>query len=346
MRTVAIGGRRVGPDDPLFVVIEVGTTCNGKLATALELVDAASAAGADAIKFQMIDPAAFMSDRTVTYTYEWAGGKRTENMFDMLSGLQFSAADWKRIRARCEERKILFYATVDFLPGIDLAEEVGVAAYKLGSWDTRHFPLVARMAKTGKPIQIDTGPTTLGDIDRLCEVIRANGNDQIVLVHCCHSEVDRDVNLRGIPFMRDTFDAVAGYSADTRDFVPDLVAVTLGARLVEKRLTLDRKFAGHHHVKALEPAELKDYIAMIRRVDPLCGALAVKPSAEDMRMRELYFVSVVAERPIPGGTRITADMLACKRPGSGISPEHLGVIVGRTARKDIGRDQLLSWDLI
>ena len=344
MNKIQIAGRSIGPGEPLFIVVETGTTCNGDLQTALGMVDAAKDAGADAIKFMIIGPDDFMSDTSVTYEYEWAGGKKSENMYEMFKKLTFTREDWKRIRDYCHKRNLIFYATVDFLRGVDLAEQLEVPAYKLSSWDTANLPLIRRMAATGKPVLVDTGPTTIIDLEELLEAMREKGNDQVIFIHCSHALNDEGINVRSLPYMRQVFGMPVGYSADSRDFVPDIMAVSLGANVIEKRLSLDRKFPGHHHVKAVEPHELKDWIAMMRRTEALLGDECIKPSPEDLRQRKLYFVSVVAEIDIPRGTCITREMLACKRPGHGIAPKHLNLLVGRRAQRDIKRNELLAWD--
>ena len=134
-----------------LIIAEVGITANGDLPTALELIRAASEAKADGIKFMMIDPDYFMSDTSITYSYSWAGGTRTENMYDMFRSLMFTPEEWNTIRQACDKVDLPFLLTVDYVPGIALAEQLGVAAYKLSSWDARHFPLITAMVKTKKP---------------------------------------------------------------------------------------------------------------------------------------------------------------------------------------------------
>jgi sialic acid synthase SpsE len=336
----------VGPGEPVFVTVETGTTCNGDLGTALDMIDASAEAGADAIKFMIIDPDYFMSDKTVAYEYSTTSGAGKENMYEMFKGLKFSIDDWRRIRERCEEKGIIFYATVDYVPGVQLAEELGVSAYKLSSWDARNYPLIQRMAATGKPVVVDLGPTYVQDIAQILDVMEGEANDQAVLVHCTHAKTDEEMNIRSVPHIFEVFRCPTGYSADSRDMVPDLGAISLGAHFIEKRLTMDKDFHGHHHDKALEPDELKEWVATVRRMEAMLGEAAIIPSSEDLRQRELYFVSLVANADIPGGTVITEDMVACKRPGSGIDPGLLEVFVGRTAVCDIKENQLLSWDLI
>lgn len=343
---VQIGGKWIGSGHPALIVVETGTTCNGDLNTAMRMIDAAADSGADAIKFMIIDPDYFMSDKSVVYEYSTTSGKRSENMYEMFQGLKFTVEEWKQIRDRCQEKGILFYATVDFVPGVDLAEELGVVAYKLSSWDARHFPLIRKMAATGKPLVIDLGPTYLTDIERILHTMQEEGNDQAILIHCTHAKTDEEMNIKSVPHLMEVFGCPVGYSADSRDFVPDLGAVGLGTHLLEKRLTLNKDYEGHHHDKALEPDEFKDWMNMVRRLEAMLGRNTVVPSTEDLRQRELYFVSLVAEVDIAAGTPITAEMISVKRPGTGLDPALMDVFVGRKAARDVKANELLAWDMI
>jgi N-acetylneuraminate synthase/N,N'-diacetyllegionaminate synthase len=202
------------------------------------------------------------------------------------------------------------------------------------------------MAETGKPIFVDTGSTTLGDIEKLIEAIYDEGNDRVILLHCSHSREDREINLHSVPFLSEVFKIPVGYSADSTDDLAEIIAVALGAKVIEKRLTLDRGYPGHHHIKALEPKEYQEYVRKIRRIENIMGEYGVRPSAEDLRQKALYYVSIVAEVDILEGTVIREGMLACKRPGSGIAPELMEMVVGRKARRNIARNELISWDAI
>jgi sialic acid synthase SpsE len=344
MRKVKIATRLIGSEEPVFVVAEVGTTSNGDLPTALKLVDAAREAGADAIKFMILGPDYFMSDRTVTYEYQWAGGRHVENMYEMFKKLMFTEEEWFIIRDHCRQREIIFYATVDYLQGVDLAERLDVAAYKLSSWDITYLPLIEKVGSTGKPIQLDLGPATLADVEKALQVLDRCGNDHVILVYCTHATSQQEVNLRSVPYLQEAFRGPVGYSADSMESTPDIAAVALGAHMIEKRLTLSRSYFGHHHIQALEPGEFKEYVATLRRVEDMLGQPRLKPSSQDVRLKELYYVSIVADRPIPAGTVITREMLACKRPGTGIAPECLRLIVGRKARREIACNQILGWD--
>jgi len=344
VKSIEIAGRRIGEGKPIFLSVETGVTCNGNLETAFGVIDAAADAGADAVKFMIIGADHFMSDRNVTYNYEWAGGKHSENMYAMFKELEFSHNEWERIRDRCRERGLIFYATVDYVDGVDLAEELEVPAYKLSSWDAGNLPLIKRMVHTGKPLQIDTGPTTLAELDQLVRFIREHGDSDVMLMHCSHSLTDDGINLRSIPYLQEVLGVPVGYSADSRDITPDLAAVGLGANQLEKRVTLDGSHKGHHHIKALEPNEFKDWVATIRRAESMIGKPGVYPSAEDLRQKEAYFVSLVAEGDIAVGTVIREEMIRCKRPGTGIAPEFAPMVIGRAAKRDLRHNELLSWN--
>jgi N,N'-diacetyllegionaminate synthase len=344
MRPITIAGRPIGPDYSVYIVVEAGTTANGDVDTALRMIDAAKGAGADAIKFMIIGADFFMSRRDVEYSYDTASGRRSENMYEMLKKLEFSREEWQYIVKYAKNVGLDWYVTVDYLQGVDLAEELGTPAYKLSSWDTANFPLIRKMARTAKPLVVDTGPTYLSDLIKLVDVVRAEGNDQVLLVHCSHALTDDGLNLRSIPYMQHVFNAPIGFSSDERRLTPDVAAIALGACMLEKRLTLDKTQSGHHHIKALEPPEFSEYVKTIREVDKMLGEHCVEPSVEDLRQRELYFVSIVADVDIPAGTVITEDMLACKRPGNGVMPEHIEQVIGRAVKRDIQRNELLSWD--
>ncbi len=340
---VQIADKIIGDGHPVFISVEVGTTCNGDLDASLAMIDAAADAGADAIKFMIIGPEYFMSDRNVVYEYECASGQRRENMFEMFSGLTFTTKEWQTIAARCRKRGIIFGATVDYLPGVNLAVELETQFLKLSSWDTANVSLIRKMAQTGLPLQIDTGPTTAGDIDKMIGWVRCEELQDVILVHCSHAKEPSGINVKSVPYMKNVFACPVGYSADDRDHVPELAAISLGANLIEKRLTLDRTHEGHHHIKALEPDEFAEWVQMVRRCEAMLGENAIRPSEEDLRQKKMYFVSVVANTDINAGTTINERMLACKRPGTGIAPEMLPQIVGRTAKRDIAENELIAW---
>jgi sialic acid synthase SpsE len=341
---IRIGKREIGPGAPLFLMAEVGVTCNYDMTLSRELIDAARTAGADAVKFIFWFPDEIMSDRSVVYEYDTVDGRRAENMYEMLNRLRFSLDQWRELKAYADARDVVFFATVNSPSGIAWAETLGLAAYKLSSWDYNDLPLWRRIAALGKPMLIDTGPVTTLDVAKVMDVVRAAGNDRHVLIHCPHAETAAEMNLRSLPYMARAFRTLVGYSSKDRAPEPDIAAVALGAVALEKRLTMSRRLPGHHHVISLEPGELADWVRMIREVQVSLGVEDLRPSQADLRERQKWFRHVVASRDIRKGTRLTADMLASKRPASGISPEHLDLLVGRVVQRDLRENEAVRWD--
>ncbi len=328
----------------VYIIAEAGTTSNGDLSTALSLIDEAKDAGCDAIKFMMIDADFFMSDKTVMYDYEWSGGKSSENMYEMFKALEYTESEWLELRNKCCSVGLDFFITVDYMEGIDISEKMDLSsAYKLSSWDANNIPLIEKMAKTMKPILLDLGPACLETIERVVGIIEKQGNNQIIFLHCTHALNDSEVNMNTIPYLREKFGYPVGFSADTREETPDLLSLGLGASIIEKRITLDKDYAGHHHILGLEPKEMKSYVSKIRQATRLLGKKGVFPSSEDIKNRQKYFVSLVAADDIRNGMEITTDMICCKRPGCGIDPLHMDELVGKKINRKMKKDELFEW---
>ena len=218
--------RRIGPGQPCYIIAEVGTTCLGNLDYGLRLVDAAADAGMDAVKFQMIDPEQ-LSDSTVTYKFKAGGVDHELNMKEMFTRLEFSDAEWKQLRDRCEERDVDFFVTIDFVKGVDLLEELGAPLHKMGEWDVTCRPLVERIAATGKPLIVDLGPATEAEID---ELVSWAAGVPVLFLHDFHTSEDNEMNLRTVSHLLNTRSWPSGFSSPGRDDDLDMVAVALAPR--------------------------------------------------------------------------------------------------------------------
>lgn len=342
-KRIRIGERVIGEGQPLFIMAEAGVTCNYDLALTKELIDVVKESGADAIKLIFWFPEEILSDRSVTFTYETAdGGKKTENMFAMLDRLRFTFEQWQELKAYADSRGIVVFSTVNSPSGIDYSERLGLPAYKLSSWDYNYFPLWRRIAALKKPMLIDTGPVTAIDVAKVMHLVREAGNDEVVLLHCFHTTDFAQMNMRAIPYMAAAFDVLTGFSSSGHDISMDITAVTLGAAVLETRLTLSHTLPGHHHAVSKEPRAFADYVKTMRDVQSSLGVFDLRPSREDLKGRAGNFRRIVAARDISSGETLTADMLECKRPASdGLSPEYLDLLLGRRVVRDIKADQPL-----
>ena len=341
---IRIGTRWIGARHPVFIMAEAGVTCNYDVGITKQLIDVVRESGADAIKLIFWFPDEIMSDRTIDYAYETVEGPRRENMYEMLNALRFSLDQWREIKAYADARGVILFSTVNSPTGIAWAETLKLEAYKLSSWDYNYAPLWRQIAALGKPMLIDTGPVTTRDVANTLELMRQAGNDQCVLVHCTHADRPEEMHLRAIPYMRETFQTLVGYSSKDRDATPDLLAVALGATVLEKRLTMSRSLPGHHHILSMEPKEFAEYVALIRRVEASLGDANLTPSAPDVEERRKWFRHLVAARPLTKGTVLTPELVEGKRPESGISPELLEYFLGKPLTRDLKDNESLGWD--
>jgi N,N'-diacetyllegionaminate synthase len=345
-KAIRIRDRAIGEEHRLFIIAETGVTCNYDLAIAKELIDVVHDTGADAIKFIFWFPEEIMSDKTITYSYDTVEGKKSVNMFEMLSKLRFTLDEWRQLKEYANQKNIIMFATVNSPSGIEYAEAIGLEAYKLSSWDYNYFPLWQKIAALGKPMLIDTGPVNTLEVAKVMQLMKEAGNEQSVLVHCFHTGNYAEMNLRAIPYMRKAFNTLVGFSATDQNDETDIMAITLGAVVVEKRLTLSRSLPGHHHILSKEPGDFAEYVKLIRNVQAALGVYDLRPSQGDLEERRKWFRHLVANRDIPKGTRLTADMLEGKRPEIGISPEYLDFFIARETKRDLKYNEALTWDIV
>jgi N,N'-diacetyllegionaminate synthase len=345
-KAIHIRDRIIAADQPVFIMAETGVTCNYDMAISKELIDVVKESGADAIKFILWFPEEIMSDKSTIYTYETLDGPKSENMYEMLNKLRFSLDQWQELKQYADDQNVILFATVNSPGGINYAETIGLEAYKLSSWDFNYFTLWRRIAALGKPMLIDTGPVNTLEVAKVIQLMHEAGNDQSVLVHCFHTEKFAEMNMRSIPYMRQAFDTLVGFSAsDWRDET-DIMALSLGAVVLEKRLTLSRGLPGHHHVLSKEPGEFIEYVKLMRQIQSAVGVFDLKPSPGDLEIRRIGFRQIVANHDIPRGTRLTAEMLEGKRPETGISPEFMEFFIGRETKRDLQYNEALTWDCV
>ncbi len=337
---IKIGNRTLGENQPLFIMAECGVTCNYDVGITKKLIDVVAESGADGIKFIFWFPDEIISDKSIDYSYETTTGKKTENMYQMLSKLKFSFEQWQEVKAYADEKDVVFFSTVNSPTGILWAEKLKLDAYKLSSWDFNYIPLWREIAQKGKPMIIDTGPVNSDEVKKVLDVMQEEGNDQSILVHCYHTDTPKEVNMRSIPYMQKEFQSLVGFSAKDLNDEMDIVGVTLGSCFLEKRLTLDRSLPGHHHAISKEPDEFKRYVEMIRDVHASLGEESLIPSKADLSERKKWFRRLVANRDLKAGMVLTKGDLEGKRPEvDGISPEYFSDFVGKKLKRDLKENE-------
>lgn len=344
----SIGHREIGPGSPTYVIAEAGANHNRELATARRLVEAAAASGADAVKFQTYTAEGLYSKHTPSMAYLEDGGLLGDSgsVWQLIKDIEIPWEWHAELAALAGDLGLHFLSTPFEERAVDLLEDVGVPAYKIASYEITHLPLIERCASTGKPLILSTGMASLGDIERALDTAQEAGGTQIALLHCAISYPPsfQDLNLRAIQSLGTAFRVPVGWSDHTMGHTADVVAVSLGATLVEKHFTLSRNQTGPDHPFALEPNELTAMVTAIREAEAALGSSVKRVTPAEQEMYRLGRRSLVAARSLEPGHCIRVDDVAVKRPGFGIPVHELDVVVGMRTARSVEADEVLTWD--
>lgn len=328
-----------------IIIAEAGVNHNGSFERALRMVDAAARSGADYIKFQT-----FKAESLVTASANAAEYQRANcgapSQLDMLRSLELSYADFRRLAEYAGNKGIGFLSTPFDIEGIDFLVSLGMDFMKIPSGEITNLPYLRAVAKTGLPVIISTGMSTVSDIEKVLEVFRREGygKDRITLLHC-NTEYPtpiKDVNLRAMLTMRDLFDVPTGYSDHTVGIEVPVAAAALGAVVIEKHFTISRSLPGPDHAASLEPDELAEMVRSIRNVSEALGDGIKDVSPSERKNMDVARKSIVASRDIAEGEIFSEDNLTCKRPGNGISPMCWDDVIGCEARQSYKKDQQIE----
>lgn len=343
----AISGRPVGEGHPVFVIAEVGVNHNGSIAMAKKLIDVAKSAGADAVKFQMCDPSEMVVKSAPKAAYQEKTAKG-ESHYSMLQRLYFGVKEHKILRAYAKKKGIIFFSTAFSIKDARELIKLRMPAMKVGSSDTNNLPQLRVIASAKVPIIFSTGMSTLAEVKQSIATFKKAGGKDIVVLHCttAYPTKDADVNLRAMVTMRKALGLPVGYSDHTPGTDVAIVAVALGACVIEKHITLNKKLPGPDHFASLEPEEFAALVQAIRRTERILGTGIKGPTVGEKIIAKVARKSIVAARDIPSGTKIDAEDLAFKRPGTGLAPAQIDVIVGKRARRAITRDEKLSLSML
>jgi len=344
---VDIGGRRIGVGCPVYVIAEAGVNHDGLVEKALRLVDAATEARADAVKFQMFRAAELASRDAGVAEYQAPGGARSQ--YEMLRRLELTEAEFRRIREHCRDRGIEFLASPFGIRDAERLAKLGVNAFKLASTELNNLSLLRHVAQTGFPLILSTGASSAEEIRGGVERLEGmNAGDRLILLHCvsAYPTPMEAANLGAIATLRNTFGVVSGFSDHTTETRTGAWAAAAGACVLEKHFTLDRTTPGPDHAMSLTPADLRKYISNVREVERALGDGELDMNSIEADVRAVARKSVVAACDIAAGTVLTYSLLCLKRPGGGIEPDQFDAIVGRRTVVDAPRDTVLTWDMI
>lgn len=328
----------------VFIIAEAGVNHNGDLDTAKKLIDAAAEAGADAVKFQTFIPENTVSRYADKAEYQKDVTDKTESQLEMLKKLMLRKEYHLILRDYAKEKGIQFISTPFDIESIEFLEKLDLPFYKIPSGEITNLPYLEKIGKTGKPVILSTGMSTIKEIELAVGILEKNGCPKISLLHCNtqYPTPYEDVNLRVMKTLRDSLQLEVGYSDHTLGIEVPIAAVAMGAFIIEKHFTLDRNMDGPDHKASLEPEELKCMVTAIRNIEKALGDSHKQVTNSESSNRSLVRKSIVAKKKIKKGEVFTEENLTVKRPGTGISPMRWHEVLGMIADRDYVVDELIK----
>jgi N-acetylneuraminate synthase len=325
----------------VYVIAEAGMNHDGSLGNAIRMVEVAAEAGADAVKFQLHDAAAESTRDAPSPPYF-----QHESRFEYFQRTAFTDEQWRTLREACGRAGIDFVCAPFSLEALERLERIGVARYKIGSGEVTNLALIRAAAATGKPVLVSSGMSTWEELDAAVEA--AGANAAVLQCTSAYPTPPERVGLNLIGELRERYRKPVGFSDHSLGPYAAFAAVALGAEIVEKHFTLSREMYGPDAALALEPDELAELVDGIREIsDILASPVDKDAEAAALReMKEIFEKSVVSAREIPAGAVISREMLAAKKPGTGIPAARLDDVVGRRAAVEIAADTVLTEDLL
>jgi len=340
---ILIGSKVIGSSSRVFVVAEIGINHNGSVSQAQRLIDAAVQSGADAVKFQSFRADKLLIPSRDRYAQQTDGA---ESAYQLLRRCELSWEAQEKLKNHADDQGIIFFSTPFDEESADFLDSIGTPAFKIASADINYIPLLRHIGSKGKPILISTGMSFLSEVADAIWNLRSGGAKEILLMHCvsAYPAAPQHMNLRTLQTLQSYFELSVGLSDHSEGILLSLVAVALGAVVIEKHFTLDKNAQGPDHKASMDPADLRLLVRSLRDVEASLGDGRKRPSDAEEEIRLLGRRSIVAGVDIRVNEAISPWMLAYKRPGSGIEPRDWEKLIGMTARRNIAKDTILQWD--
>ena len=317
-----------------YFIAEGGLNHNGDINIAKKLIDAAKECGAHAIKFQT-----YKSENFV---------RETNQYFDVFKNAELTFEQFKELKNYSENIGLTFFSTPFDMESAEFLNELGMPCFKIASSDLTNLPLITKIAKMQKPMIISTGLSTMNEINDAVNCCLFEGNNQIAILHCVanYPTQPNEVNMNVINTLKKTFDFPIGYSDNGESALVDIVAVSMGANIIEKHFTLDKKMSGPDHGFSIDPNGLKSLISQIHEVDQMKGDGIKIPQFSEIKNRLAIRKSITAKRDLQQGEKIQENDISIKRPADGIEPKYITMILGKTINTNIKKDSPILWSNI
>ncbi|SFV63690.1 Legionaminic acid synthase [hydrothermal vent metagenome] len=330
----------------VFIIAEAGVNHNGSIELAKKLIDVATNAGADAVKFQTFKAEKLVSRNAQKAEYQKKNmNNNDDSQFNMLKKLELDIETHRELIEYCKSKNIMFLSTPFDHDSIKMLNDLGLEIFKIPSGEITNLPYLRHIGSLNKKIILSTGMSDIGEIEDALDVLTNAGTlkEKITVLHAntMYPTPMEDVNLRAMVTIGNTFDVAYGYSDHTLGIEVDIASVAMGATVIEKHFTLDKTMEGPDHKASLEPHELNAMVKAIRNIEIALGSSVKKPSPSETPNIKIARKSIVASSNIKKGEIFTENNLAVKRPSRGINPMRWDEIIGTVATKDYSEDELI-----
>lgn len=325
----------------VFIIAEAGVNHNGDIRLAKRLAEEAKRAGADCVKFQTFRAEALVTADGEKAKYQKKQTGSGESQLQMLKKLELTQKEFLELKDYCEEIQITFLSTAFDMESQKFLESLEPFCYKIPSGEITNYPYLKAIGETGRDVILSTGMCEISEVEEAVKVLKENGAGEIVLLHCTteYPAPIEDVNLRAMQTLAEHFGTKVGYSDHTEGIEVPVAAVAMGASVIEKHFTLDRRMEGPDHKASLEPEELAEMVQAIRKVELALGSDKKQVTKREAANRQVARKSIVAARDIQAGEIFTEENLTVKRPGDGISPMKWPEILGKKAPRDFREEE-------
>ena len=337
---INIDNKAIGTDQPCYIIAEIGVNHNGNLSLAKKLIDAAIEAGADAVKFQKRNLESLYRKESLENPNSESQG--FEILLAELKEIELSKKDYFDIVSYCKEKKITFLCTPWDTPSVDFLEELETSVYKIASGDMTNFPLIKYISKTRKPMIISTGMSKIEEIEKMVSFVKTL-NTQFVLLHAnsTYPSPIESLNVSLIPEYKKKFNVQIGFSDHETGIIGSLTAANMGAVIIERHITLDKKMKGLDHSSSLEPNEFKELVTMIRLSEKAKGKPIKKMTRAEVLQREVVSKSIVCMSDIDEGELFSENNMEVKGPEKGLSAQYFFDIIGKKSPRKIKKGEYL-----
>ena len=346
MEKLNLNGRLIGPGEPPFIIAEIGSNHNGDMKLCKKLIDSAKQCGADAVKFQSWSKSSLISRAEYQRNTNYADKKKHfGSLEEMVEKYQLTAEQHYEVKKYCDKKSITFLSSCFSKEEVDLLNELNVPAFKISSMDVIHTPLLQYVASKNKPIIISTGMATLGEIERAVHTLKNGGASSIALLHCIsiYPPAYESINLRNMKMLNRAFDVPVGFSDHSLGTTIPLAAIALGADIIEKHFTLDKKLDGWDHAISADPSELEIIVREGKNIFSALGSSTRFVTESEMEKRKKFRRCIVMSHAMKKGQIISIKDIDFKRPGTGISPNEVDYVIGRSLKRSVDVDDELLW---